>query len=106
MAKYASDLQGVVRREVEKRLEKRLKRREKRAEKKLPIALTGHGHWCEVGIHLRMARDDWLVVRRGWCVGAAAVMMSGTGVGARGKEAGTQPAERHTKYGSPSLVRT
>jgi hypothetical protein len=44
MAKYASDLQGVVRREAEKRLEKRLKRREKRAEKKLPIALTGHGH--------------------------------------------------------------
>jgi hypothetical protein len=44
MAKYASDLQGAVRREVEKRLEKRLKRREKRAEKKLPIALTGHGH--------------------------------------------------------------
>jgi hypothetical protein len=44
MAKYASDLQGVFRREVEKRLEKRFKRREKRAEKKLPIALTGHGH--------------------------------------------------------------
>jgi hypothetical protein len=29
-------------------------------------------------------------------------MMSGTGVGVRRKGAGTQPAKRHTKYGSPS----